>query len=701
MKPRRVITAVLALALVSAASGYAQQTAEDLYQAGLYQEEVQGNLESAIDIYERILQDFPNNRPVAAKALMHIGLCHEKLGSREAQRAYERLLRDYADQTEMVTRARTRLAALRRPLEAAEDSTIVVRRVWAGRLPFPSGIDFSGGPSPDGRHLAHIDWSSGNVAVRDLIAGESRQVTHDGTWLSPIQYPLNATVSPDGAFVAYSWVVEDSVVELRVAELDGSEPRVLYSVPESEAYPSSWSTDGRHIAFCKCNLEEKTTEIAWISVEDGLIQSLKAIPGTHRWMTLAHSPDDRFIAIALPVEGDTSDYDISLLATDGSGELSLVEHPAKDHVLGWLPGTGQLLFLSDRSGNWDAWAVQVAEGEVRGEPRPVRRALGDVEPMGFTQDGSLFYYIYTLRYITSIAPFDEATGQIQTGASEPLLGSTDKPAWSPSGEYLALIRGNVLRVRNVTTDEERVVGRHLSPLLLSWFPDGRSILVLGIERGGVWEAADESPPAIYRVDVASGETMLLIEFPPNASWQSGIGALATSDGEGVIYINEGRLALRHLSSGREVELYRHPDLASRVLALSPDSEHLVFGIADSTVDRHRPHVDLGEGGRLMVMPSRGGEIRELVKLDAPCAVYSVAWTSDGEHVLYHRRDQDGTALFRVPRRGGEPERVWETEQTIFMLALSPDGRRVAYITRENEAEIWVMENLVAALSEQQ
>jgi tetratricopeptide (TPR) repeat protein len=114
MKPRRVITAVLALALVSAASGYAQQTAEDLYQAGLYQEEVQGNLESAIDIYERILQDFPNNRPVAAKALMHIGLCHEKLGSREAQRAYERLLRDYADQTEMVTRARTRLASASR-----------------------------------------------------------------------------------------------------------------------------------------------------------------------------------------------------------------------------------------------------------------------------------------------------------------------------------------------------------------------------------------------------------------------------------------------------------------------------------------------------------------------------------------------------------------------------------------------------------
>ncbi|UCC49254.1 MAG: WD40 repeat domain-containing protein, partial [Gemmatimonadota bacterium] len=400
-------------------------------------------------------------------------------------------------------------------------------------------------------------------------------------------------------------------------------------------------------------------------------------------------------------EGDTSNYDISLLATDGSGELSLVAHPAKDRVLGWLPGTSQLLFLSDRSGSWDVWAVQVAEGKVRAEPRPVRRALGDVEPMGFTQDGSLFYYIYTLRYITSIAPFDEATGQIRTEASEPLLGSTQKPAWSPSGEYLALIRENVLRVRNVTTGEERAVGRQLSPVLLSWFPDGDAILALGVERGSLWEARGESPPTIYRVDVASGETTPLIEFPPDPSWRFGVGALTTSDGEGVIYIHDGRLALRYLSSGREVEFYRHPDLASRVLALSPDGEDLVFGIADSTVDRSRPQVDLGEGGRLMVMPSRGGEIRELVELDAPGAVYSVAWTSDGEHVLYQRRNEDGTALFRVPRVGGETDRVWETEQTIFMLALSPDGRRVAYITRENEAEIWVMENLVAALGEQQ
>jgi tetratricopeptide (TPR) repeat protein len=162
MNSRLVITAALVLVLVGVASGYAQQTAEELYQAALYQEEVQGNLESAIDIYGQILEDFPDNRAVAAKALMHIGLCHEKLGSREAQSAYERLVRDYGDQTEVADRARARLADLQglaraeAPAQPAAASGIVVRELWAGETGFEA--DASGGPSPDGRYLAYIDW---------------------------------------------------------------------------------------------------------------------------------------------------------------------------------------------------------------------------------------------------------------------------------------------------------------------------------------------------------------------------------------------------------------------------------------------------------------------------------------------------------------------------------------------------------------
>ena len=48
MRAHRIPISVVALVIAAASAVHAQQTAEELYQAGLYQEEVQGNLESAI-----------------------------------------------------------------------------------------------------------------------------------------------------------------------------------------------------------------------------------------------------------------------------------------------------------------------------------------------------------------------------------------------------------------------------------------------------------------------------------------------------------------------------------------------------------------------------------------------------------------------------------------------------------------------------
>jgi hypothetical protein len=57
MKAYRIGATIVALGVLAVSAANAQQTADELYQAGLYQEEVQGNLESAIEIYRRILDD--------------------------------------------------------------------------------------------------------------------------------------------------------------------------------------------------------------------------------------------------------------------------------------------------------------------------------------------------------------------------------------------------------------------------------------------------------------------------------------------------------------------------------------------------------------------------------------------------------------------------------------------------------------------
>ena len=46
--------------------------------------------------------EFASDRALAAQALVQVGLCYEKLGRDEAVRAYERLVRECADQEDAV-----------------------------------------------------------------------------------------------------------------------------------------------------------------------------------------------------------------------------------------------------------------------------------------------------------------------------------------------------------------------------------------------------------------------------------------------------------------------------------------------------------------------------------------------------------------------------------------------------------------------
>jgi Tol biopolymer transport system component len=683
------------------------QTGHDLFQQALVKEQADGDLRGAIDLYERIVRDFDDDAALAARALIQMGQCYERLGSQEARNAYRQVLERYPNEAESAAQARARLAALDRPLPPpAAEENIQARLLLSGHY---GDVEFSGGPSPAGQNLVYIDWESGNLAIRDLTSGQSRMLTDDG--YDP-GYPLQAQVSPDGRWVAYTWAQNEPYgMELRLVGMEGSAPRTLESAYDIAS--PSWSRDGRHVAVALHDGEKAGTEIAWIAVADGSKTTLLTFPQTFVPM-MSHSPDDRFVAVSFPVEEDSARSDIALLATDGSGMRPLIDHPADDQLIGWVPGTDELLFSRDRSGERDLWAVRVTPDGNAESPEPVRRGIGEVWPMGFTEDGSLFYYNYTLQYNSAVAPFDESTGTVALDEAEPILvrGSNQRPAWSPNGEQLAFVergqgRKEILHVLNMRTGEDHTRAESIQPATTgtpTWFPDGRSLLVLGkikdpeTPRGSV-------PAVVYRVDANTGTFEHLFELAGTQtvgprSWWATVGLRATPQGEGVILMYDGRLYIHDLRTGQEKELFRHPDLAAEVLALSPDGSELAFGIADpAAVPPESPkQIRLHQGGRIMVMPSGGGEAREVFQVREPSAVTDVSWSSDGRYLFFRQRDDGGTTIMRVPREGGEAERMWEAER-MGAWAPSPDGRQVAFWVQENEAEIWVMENLVAALKE--
>jgi tetratricopeptide (TPR) repeat protein len=88
------------------------QSADVLLGAALHQEEVEGNLEAAIETYKKLLAEFPGNRPLAAQAQLHVGLCYEKLGLKETEKAFQKVIENYPEQAEAVKIAKEKLSIL-------------------------------------------------------------------------------------------------------------------------------------------------------------------------------------------------------------------------------------------------------------------------------------------------------------------------------------------------------------------------------------------------------------------------------------------------------------------------------------------------------------------------------------------------------------------------------------------------------------
>lgn len=83
------------------------QTSSELLQQGLYAEEIEGNLPEAIVHYEKIMSNDSAPRKHKAQALYHQGVCYITLGDEaRAQTALNRLINDYADQNEIVKKAK-------------------------------------------------------------------------------------------------------------------------------------------------------------------------------------------------------------------------------------------------------------------------------------------------------------------------------------------------------------------------------------------------------------------------------------------------------------------------------------------------------------------------------------------------------------------------------------------------------------------
>ena len=670
-----------------------------LFEKAKFTMETKGDLRGAIELFNEIIEKYPDEREYAAKSQLHIGLCYEKLGLKEAQKAYQQVIDNYPEQAEAVKVAKEKLSVLLRAQTVVEkgDKEFRMRQVWSG--PGPE-VDVQGSASPDGRYLSYVDWDTGDLAIREIATGKKRRLTNKGSWFESPEQAFSSKWSPDGKKVAYAWLNKHGFFDLCIIGLDGSEPRVLYRHEEAGYIgPDDWAPDAKNV-LATLSREDGSRHIVLISVADGSVRFLKKCDKRYPGGGL-FSPDGCYIVYDLPPQEDAPERDIFLLSTDGSHEIPLVEHPANDFVLGWAPDGRNILFASDRTGTWDAWVIQVADGKPHGDPELIKKDIGQMQPMGFTRKGSFYYGLRTGMKDVYIATLDLEKGKLltpPTKATQRFVGSNSWPDWSPDGRYLAYIsqRGRsqelgskILCIRSLETGEEREISLNMLHSIREtrWSPNGRSVLVNA-------KAMKGRRQGFYRIDVQTGDVTPLVqvnrpqEYVQHASW--------FPDGKAILYRYShitkklSRILLRDLESGQDKELFRAvaPYRVQHLgLALSPDGQKLAFIIRDGVT----------KSLILKLMPVAGGEPHELFRVQEPEWIYVHFWTLDGRQVLFSRikdfikMEQE---LWRIPAEGGEPQKLGLAMDRLGDLRVHPDGRLIAFTAGKASAEIWVMENFL-------
>ena len=376
-------------------------------------------------------------------------------------------------------------------------------------------------PSPDGRWLAFTDPESGNLGVRSIPAGRDSLITH---FASGTTIATGPAWSPDGLRLAYYWIDRVSKsTALRVVGRDGAVERIVYQKDGQYVEPWGWTPDGRQIVV-SVRGEADPPRFALVSLDGVPIRFIKTVV-TPYFVSLAVSPDGQYLAYDRPKETGSEDTDIFTLRIDGSSEVAVIEHPARDRLLGWMSDGRSLLFTSPRRKNVGSiWSVAVTEGRAAAPPELVRGAPANFEPLGVTRTGSLFYRLSTVMRDVYTASYDPTTGKAgraELADAHDLSANTTGPDWSADGKYLLYQadvagtggHGSQLTIVSLSDGQRRQITPSVSDYSRPrWHPGGLSIVAHGAHLG---------EHGVYGIDATTGEAKSLESYLV-ARWQDAV-----------------------------------------------------------------------------------------------------------------------------------------------------------------------------------
>jgi Tol biopolymer transport system component len=731
MKSRIYLSLLGAILLISSLA-FSQQTnkAENLYQEALMQMEGRGNYSKALEIFGQIIKDFPGSRQTCARSQFKIGVCYEKLGKSEAQKAYERVIKDFADQGDVVAEARGRLDALENASQSKKVPELTLRKLEYAQLNTPFAR-----LSPDGKKIAYVVYTGGSpkrIDILDLNSGTVKVLVDSFAGGQP-----SLVWSPRSDKIAYTFRGK----ELHVRDIDGTHSHVLLKDTVNQIYPTDWSRDGKRI-LCFFEGDDWTLRIGTVT-SDGQAQFLASGNSIEFRSEPKLSPDGGYVACSLGEhEGNT---DIYVWTSDGSRKVRVTEHPGRDENPVWSPDGKYLAFLSDRNRSVDLWGVQMQGGATVGAQFVIKRDLGwRTRISDFTASGKLFLLMLGGAEPSNLftIPVNQESGSLGGTIAPISVYPTDHffPRYSPNGKMQAYLsrRGQMgwpkLFVLDAKGSERELPLRGHYAVNVAWHPGNRSLFFAGWDKtykAGIYELSLEKDEIRC---VYSGERIELKTYKGGL-----VNINLLPDAKKIMFF-------RLLEKGDLEVLTCEPDgqhpsvVLSRVNmpvwgSPSPTGENICYRIGDSlmlvsvsngaskligssTLDLEATWAPHGESlmfreeSRLRIFSLKENASRTAYQAPAGRTIggmemYATAWSPNGSCVIFTERDTSASStspqkLFLINPGDGSLKTAGEAPEgyRLSELRWSPDGSKVVTTgksTRSARApmyEYWVMENVL-------
>lgn len=610
------------------------QSYKQIYQKGLIKEEGEGLLQEAIDLYNQIVENSEADRSLQANALLHIGSCYEKLGKKQASKAYEKILEKFADQRSIATIAKTRLQKLNNP--SALPNLTTTYKPTSTQIPLEKIVfwnnywlsqpfDFS----PNGEKFVYMartenpgeNTRMGNVLFTADFSGTPVNFLIDQ---SEFYAEMNPKYSPDGNLIAFVGMRKIEDVEgdhyskaIYIVSSNGGKPRQIGEIlnENDDRGGLIWHPDSEHLSY----LIPKG--IVTIDLNGKITDTLSMYV---HWSTKlsGFSPDGKWISyysFNKGSEGNANiELDCSLVSLDGNKHIKLTQTKGFDGYGTWSEKDYSFYFVSDRKGDQNIFKLKIDPDT--GEP------IGDAEQVTFYYDASVF----SPKFIKGKS--------ILTYAIEKDISQIIIPD-------------------NKNFDQFKTIASGTSGILS---PNGETVY---------YEGVGKNNQGIYSIPRLGGVKKRLTDIEPNSFYDTF--DYLSPDGTIIAFFtkkNENKMELYFLST-KNGKLFKSINIESKgnmLPAWSPDSKMITYA----------------HNGGLYTIPAWETKAEKLAEIRF-WEPWSIRWSPDGKYIagFAYIDNEDENHIMIVSTQNGAIKRLNAKDENKYKEGLEwhPGSKKLTYM----------------------